>query len=501
MKTANWRIDFPSDGRHFDVNANGTLTEVQKIKWKDVPVALKHKDRPDRKKLLHLGGKTDKEGVEKKELQLSRFGGDKFHPAAYLAQDPHLALSVHGHTDLQTREPVFAAERPNQVWRMLYYEAIEPQANNLPAGTGIQDTQRKVFLEPELTDTRKMAAADFKVDPYREAWQIRTGVGNALKLCIGDHNVDDARKLIIPATEAMSPKLHAFVCDEQFDADGVETDAKQVMFDNPNAQDVTLQVNSSDDGFAIQNPPLVGGALITTVSWEMKSYDTALITRKTTEKLRHTGDTLPAANVTLDSGRASANMIRLSPPTMCGGAAGGCPCGGKPTTFAIDATHKVWVTIQVRAATGPWGGWAPTGGVATVVLKRKGPTETANTVEDTFGHELGHKFGQTRHARLAGLPDHPKYYQKRGGRGTHCSETATFQPNPGAPPLSPTVANSLDAKGPGAGPYTAGRCVLRHSATAWKREWCTHCALDFIHSDLSTFTRGRDDMTDVRRRM
>ena len=104
------------------------------------------------------------------------------------------------------------------------------------------------------------------------------------------------------------------------------------------------------------------------------------------------------------------------------------------------------------------------------------------------GHELGHKFGMVRHTRVATWPDHPRYYQKRGGSGTHCSENATWAGDGTA--LNPSAANCLDATGKSGGKWTdtATTCVLYHSATTHKRNWCKHCALDFIFSVLSRFT-------------
>ena len=43
-KAANWNIDFPTDGK----------SGASDVKWKDVPAAIKHKDKADRKDLLHL---------------------------------------------------------------------------------------------------------------------------------------------------------------------------------------------------------------------------------------------------------------------------------------------------------------------------------------------------------------------------------------------------------------------------------------------------------------
>ena len=487
LLTANWGFDFPANARHFDVAANGAVATAALIQWKDVPVALKHADRPDRKKLLHLGGATDKDGQVKQEVQLSRFGGDKFHPAAYIEQDPHLAKFIEGHPALGLREPVFAKICPVQVWRKMYFESIEPPTNGLPASDGIQTTQRLVFLEPVLTGTKKVAAADYKINPERPAWQFTALAGNSMRLCIGDHNIDDIRSRLTPVTRATSPKLHAFVCDEQFDADTVVTAAKTVVFNNLSAQAVTMEVNGTTDGFSIFDPPLQGGDLVVSATWQMDSFDKNFFTRKTKQNSRHSG-VLPAANVTLDSARTGRNMIRVTPPTECGGAAGGCTCGGKPTKFQVDAKHFVWVDIEVQAATGPWGGWAPNNAPPTVVLQRASLTEADNVVQDTFGHELGHKFGQTRHTREPGLPDHPLYYQQRGGSGTHCAFATVFTPDPAVPQLDPSAMTELDAQGNSSGEYSDGTCVLWHSASNWKRNWCKHCALEFSHSDLSTFS-------------
>ena len=233
---------------------------------------------------------------------------------------------------------------------------------------------------------------------------------------------------------------------------------------------------------------LQGGALIAAGSgrWQLESVDTAFFTRKVTQTIRHSG-TLKPANVTLVATRASTNLVRVTPPAQCDGAAGGCPCGGKPTALTIDNKHLLFAWVKVQAATGPWGGWAPDGH-PTIVAQREGTTEADNVSQDTLGHEMGHKFGQTRHAQIADWPDHPLYYQQRGGSGTHCSFAAAFTADATAPPLVPSTANELDATGKGAGEWGGGSCQLFHSATNYKREWCKHCALDYIQSDLSTFS-------------
>jgi hypothetical protein len=468
-KSANWNIDFPSDGK-----SGGT-----DVKWKDVPAALKHKHKADRKDLLHLMKETDKDGNAKMELQLSRFGGDKFHPGCYVEQDPHLAKYVNGHADLGKREPVFAKVRPIQVWRKVFYQTTRPPKTAMPASTGFDDSQRKVFIEPLVVQEKKMAATDFTVNPFRPDWQFNPGGTDDAKLCIGTHNVDDAMKLFVAATKATSPKFHVILCDEQFDAKNVATDATKVVFvdaDNA-AKDAVMQSSSVAARYlSIINPPLQGGALVVTATWQAKTKTGGAWT------VTHSG-TLAAANLQVRKDRASKATVRVTPPAQCGGAAGGCLHGGTPTALTIDATNAIVVTLTLQAADGGYNGWAPNGKPANVV--KGGRANYA--IHNTMAHELGHLFGKVRYSSIAGIPDHPLYYQKRGGSGTHCAFSATFNADGTAPDLDPTKANELDAQGKRAGTWDDGRCIIFGYSVDMKREWCKHCALDFIVSDLSKF--------------
>jgi len=488
-KAANWGIDFPSTGRHLTVNPDGTVTPGATIRWKDVDAGLKRKDRADRKRLLHLGAPTDKSGFVKQEVQLSRFGGDKFHPAAYIEQDPHLAKYIHGHGTLATRKPVFAAVTPVQVWRKLYYQASHPTATAMPGAGGFVASQRRVFIEAELVDTKPMAAALFPVDPYRPDWQMNGGGDATLKLVLGTHNVADALKIFIEPTLATSPKFHVLLCDEQYDARGVVTDATTIVFEGAQnvARDVEFASVNVDDGYlTLFSPPVQGGALIVSGTWTAEEDDTAFFTRKVTRKLRHSG-TLAPANVTVNQTRTKKNMATITPPALCGGAAGGCPCGGKPTALKINDTHVITVILTLQGADGGYNGWAPNNTHANVVRGGR-PDEQ---IHNTMGHEMGHLLEKVRHTHVAGWPDHPLYYQRRGGSGTHCAYHATWDPDGAAPPLDPSADNEKDAQGKGAGEWDAwvgdGACIIFGYGVNEKREWCRHCALDFIRSDLSQF--------------
>ena len=59
----------------------------------------------------------------------------------------------------------------------------------------------------------------------------------------------------------------AIVCDEQYDAEGVETAEEPVAFINDTPQDVAMTCAAGD--FAVFDPPLQGGALIAAGSGRM----------------------------------------------------------------------------------------------------------------------------------------------------------------------------------------------------------------------------------------
>lgn len=452
-KAANWNIDFPSDGK------SGTTD----VKWKDVPEALKHLDKTNRQRLLHLKGTTDANGEAEVELQLSRWGGDKFHPAVYLEQDPHLCKYVHGHAELGKREPHFAKVTPVQVWRKVFYQVTRPKDTAMAAMGGFDTSQRKVFLEPLSLSERSMQASDFTTDPYRAAWQYKAGGNDDLKLCIGTHNVTQANALFVAEAKDTTPKFHLIVCDEQFDAD-VQSDFVSFDFDaaNPAARDVTLTSTSTPARkLTFIDPPLQGGALVIRAWWQQMTFNAGAWSTGATQNL-------PAANVKVQKSRAAKNQVNLTPP-----AAG-----------VIDATHTVRVWLELKAANGPWAGWAPSGGVPSSVVKA---SPTASAMQDVTAHEMGHLFAQTRVDSLAGLPDHKFYYQKRGGSGSHCAFGATFTADATAPALDPTKAGEKDAQGNGAGSYASGTCIMFGIASAGKVEWCKHCALDLIAHDMSKF--------------
>src|SRR6185436_15679382 len=187
---------------------------------------------------------------------------------------------------------------------------------------GFDDSQRKVFMEPLLVEEKTMAKTHFTVDPFRPDWQFNVNGTTKQKLCIGTHNVDDAMKRFVAATKSTTPKFHVVLCDEQFDADGVETDAVDFKFDADRTRDVELKSTNVSNGYlTITDPPLQGGNLVKSAVWQAEKKVAGAWT------IAHSGD-LPAANVKLRKDRTSKRMVRLTAPAKCGGAAGGCRCGG-----------------------------------------------------------------------------------------------------------------------------------------------------------------------------
>jgi hypothetical protein len=349
----------------------------------------------------------------------------------------------------------------------------------MPGHSGFDGSQRKVFMEPVVVEKKEMAKKHFTVNPFRPDWQFNPQGTKTQKLCIGTHNVDDAMKLFVAATKATAPKFHVVLCDEQFDAKNVKTDPQNIVFHGANnaAQDVATTSSSVSNRYlTICDPPLQGGALIVSATWKAKQHVAGAWTDV------HSG-TLAAGNVALRKDRASKNMVRVTPPSKCGGAAGGCVCGNPPTALAIDPTNAIVVTLKLQAADGGYNGWAPSGHPANVV--KGGRAEYA--IHNTMGHELGHLFGMTRTSSAAGIPDHPLFYEKRGGSGSHCAFGATFNADPAAPALNPATPGERDAQGKGAGTWDDGICIIFGYSRAMKREWCKHCAMEFILSDLSEF--------------
>ena len=466
-RTATWNFDFPINATR--KNSKGAAEDV---KWKDIPETLKHKDKKDRKDLMHKVEPTDDQGLAKLKLKLSRFGGDKFHLAVYVEQDAHLAKYIDKHPDLGTRKPVIGSTLgPIQVWRKVFYQVSRPATMALPAMAGFDAAQRRIFLEPEMTAAVTMAAGNFATNPSRRDWQFNEQSGdNTPRLCIGDHNIGEALTLFVAETKRSSPKFHLIFCDEQVDAKDGRTDTTEVVFNdtNPGMQEITFDSKRMDsDEVGIYDPPLQGGAVIVSATWRARAYDAVK-----NKWVNGAKGTLAPANVVVDPNRASKAMAQVTPPV------------GQ----LIDADHAVVVQVKLRAGSGPFNGWAPNNSVA-AVIKGSNATRPIAAVHKTSAHEMGHLFGQTRWKSERGMPDHPLYYQSRGGSGTHCAHGTAWVPDGAAAALDPGKDGQRDAQGNGAGRYTGGDCIMYAAGLNNPVDWCEHCALDLVLADLSKFKK------------
>lgn len=155
----------------------GLPADWKQEKLKD---ALRVKDRKDRKSLLHFGAVTAADGkAEVTTLVLSGFGGDRFTPAAYIEQDPHLAKYVTGHDVLGKRLPVLAA-KPIEVWKYFQYKIVFMKRHdgadysNRLSETDLKDKYKSEFIELERKGS--VVVADYQdMVPYDTARAWVTG--------------------------------------------------------------------------------------------------------------------------------------------------------------------------------------------------------------------------------------------------------------------------------------------------------------------------------------
>jgi len=113
--------------------------------WKQetLKVDLRKLDCKNRKSLMHFSQPSGADGkAEMKKLVLSQFGGDKFTPAAYIEQDPHLSKYVENHADLGKRKPVLCADTL-EVWKRFDYKILYMKRHD---GTSYSDR----FTEADL---------------------------------------------------------------------------------------------------------------------------------------------------------------------------------------------------------------------------------------------------------------------------------------------------------------------------------------------------------------
>lgn len=388
MKTANWGINLP-DGAA--VTGGGSLT----WKWKDIDAAVKHKDKADRKDLLHLSAKTDADGYAKLELTLSRFGGDKFQPGAYIEQDPHLAKYIHGHTDLEKKKPTLYKDAI-QVWRRFWYQIVEVEGIAAPGLAPAVGQYERVKADMQACANLQVTRATvngFNPPAIYPMYMVRLNGGAGDALVVSDTN--KAQFFAGFAAEADKPiKVPILVCDAQWDAGG---NSAAVTVPNVPASSFPRDVATSK---LVLSPPLQGGDLLVSGAWEAKDWDAGA-----GAWVNPRNGALSNADLTISQTRDSLKKVTVN-----------LPAGVGPTT----PQTKVWIqNLVVQGANGPYLGESFNRRILAVYesdtqLKR-------DDFQNTIVHELGHAFHQVLPgAPATGIPPHP--IQVDVGQGNHCRQ-------------------------------------------------------------------------------
>lgn len=379
-KTANWGLDMPTTW-----------------KWGTVTADVKHLDKEDRKYFLHYAVKTDGDGkAAKADMLLSRFGGDKFQPAAYIGQDPHLAKYVDGDTDLEKRKPVFATDKI-EVSRKFWHELIQVPGVTNP---GVAGTVTKF----EAIKSRLEAAPPLTVSPAPAGsiypqYMIMLNGSNSNALVVSDLNKDQFFTGV--ADSADRPiKIPILICDAQWD-DGGEAQATDTGWIAP-VQKINLTTS-----LLVLKPALNGGAIIIGGSVQCaKPNGTGGWTHGPTA-------TLTDADVTIDPARTDLNDVTVNVPNNVWAFVNGV------------AGAKISITgVKVKGALGPYLGESYQKKVLAVY--EAASTDGPGLFQFTVCHEIGHGFTAVQRAGVqpTGVPKHPNQYLSYSqGRctGSHCN--------------------------------------------------------------------------------
>ncbi|MCY2987099.1 MAG: hypothetical protein NTY19_04425 [Planctomycetota bacterium] len=381
MKAANWGVDLPTTW-----------------KWNGIAAAVKHLDKTDRKNLLHLSAKTDVTGYAKTELTLSRFGGDKFRPAAYIDQDPHLAKYVHGYPKLEKRKPVFAADTIT-VWRKFWYQEIKVQGVVVAGFFNAADTYKAVKVVMEAIPAIEMSRADadainprviypkymlsYYVDSsnnYRNNYKNNMDAG----LMVGD--ATESRFFVLAAPMADKPVMIPMLNANGLWIAGNNTSAVTIPWFRPADLPKKTKVNAE-----LLDPPLQGGTLLDSGDWQIRNWDPIAHAWVDGPQVA-----LLAADIDLDPNRDDPHEVRIKAPA-------GLVIGAQTEIRIINLT--------LRGAERFLGTSYPDG-----IVNSYTPNDEQDFI-NTINHELGHSFKQVAKIYPGGIPKHPHQYDHDG---SHC---------------------------------------------------------------------------------
>ncbi len=382
-KAANWGIDMP-----------GTWP------WHQITWDLKRIDKTDPKKLIHLSGKTDASGYAKKELSLSRFGGDKFQPGAYLTQDPHLAKYIHGHPDLEAKKPKLATD-DTQVWRKFWFQITKAQGFAVPLPAAAVAAYERVKTIMTHDQTVEFVKATAPARTFYSKYIVEGGNSGTEIAVVGSHN-KNALAAMFQEKPDQPVKNHLIMCEKQYDEGGLAGPFDVEITGLAAGSYVELDMNEP-----VFDPPLQGGDMIDQLYWY----------RDSDPATRHN---IPKADAKIPqprndfSGSASNSVISIKVPAIAPPPAAG---------------EKIFIVAKCEAADGPYLGES-FGKHSLIVYD---PTDVPD-YNDTVAHEIGHGFNQTPRPGTqpdsAHIPDHPN--QADRGQGNHCQENDGVDPASGA---------------------------------------------------------------------
>lgn len=393
---ANWGVDLP------------TGAPSTPWVWKDIGAAVKHLDKGNRAEILHVSEKTNADGYAKKEVMLSRFGGDKFYLAAYIEQDPHLAKYIDGHTDLGTRKPVMRADAI-QVWRKFWYKEIKIEGVDVAGFLNAADVYADVKVVMEAagqpivvpraeanTITPRVIYPKNQVSFYRlpsNAYANNYANDASDALVIGDDN----EGLFWPKApdEPDKPVMIRMMNANGLWIDGGQTAATGIAWQVSTAFPIPLNI-----GQKALDPPIAGGDLLVQGSWFAE--DKILTPQPDGSTVASWGNPrnqpLAPGDVDLDPARSDPNVIRVKLPAAIVVAPTGTRV--KITGLVVQGSDRFLGTSYDKG-----------------IVNAYTPNDTVDFV-NTINHEIGHSFKQTCAAPPAGVPAHGLLFQQNGA---HCN--------------------------------------------------------------------------------
>jgi hypothetical protein len=362
-------------------------------KWNKIDATVKHVDKADRKKLLHLSAKTNDKGYAKVDLKLSRFGGDKFRPACYIAEDPHLAKYVHGHADLEKRKPVLAAKAIN-VWRRMWYQRVvvaglTPREFTDAAG---QYTRVKAEMK-QATDLTVLRATVNGYSPQAiyPKYMVQVNGGTNEILLVSDTNKGQFFSGFTAAKDKPN-MIPILVCDAQWDPTKQESARS---FSKLRTSRFPLAV---DVGKKVLSPPLQGAGLALLVSGKWRAAE-----KNGASWANDRNGDLLATDIEIDPSRDSLQKIKVKLPSGVG---------------ATTAKTRVWLTNLVVHCANSYLGESFQKRIL-AVYEPSNPEDFQNTIV----HELGHAYSQVIQndpaGGVTGIPAHPAQLDA-AHQGNHC---------------------------------------------------------------------------------